>query len=64
MIANKNEAKAMTEHISYDENSIAQYAIQMKNGIIKHVNVNVRIIVKCKKGYSWNPRTYICENSI
>ena len=30
-------------------NSIAQYVIQVKNGIIKHVNVNVKIIVSARK---------------
>ena len=30
-------------------NSVVQYVIQIKNGIIKHVNVNVRIIVSAKK---------------
>ena len=27
-------------------NSIVQYVIQIKNGIMKHVNVNVKIMVK------------------
>ena len=30
-------------------NSIEQHVIQIKNGIIKHVNVNVKIIVHTKK---------------
>ena len=30
-------------------NSIVQHVIQIKNGIIKHVNVNVKIIVSAKK---------------
>ena len=30
-------------------NSIAQYVIQIKNGIIKHDNMNVKIIVLAKK---------------
>ena len=30
-------------------NSIVQHVIQIKNGIIKHVNVNVKIIVHAKK---------------
>ena len=29
-------------------NSIVQYVIQIKNGITKHVNVNVKIIVRAK----------------
>ena len=44
-------------------NSIAQYVIQIKNGTIKHVNVNIKIIVGAKKDYSWNPSTCICVNS-
>ena len=32
-----------------NENSIVQHAIQIKNGIMKHVNVNVKIIVSAKK---------------
>ena len=42
--------------------SIVQHVIQIKNGLIKHVNVNLKIIVSAKN-YSWNPRTCICENS-
>ena len=30
-------------------NSIVQYVIQIKNGIIKHVNVNIKIIISEKK---------------
>ena len=30
-------------------NSIVQHVIQIKNGIMKHVNVNVKIIVHTKK---------------
>ena len=44
-------------------NSIVQHVIQIKNGIIKHVNMNVKIMVSAKKDYIWNPSTYICENS-
>ena len=32
-----------------NENSIVQLAIQIKNGIMKHVNVSVKIIVYAKK---------------
>ena len=45
-------------------NSIVQLEIQLKNGISKHANVNIKIIVHEKKNnYSWNPSTCICENS-
>ena len=30
-------------------NSLVQHVIQIKNGIIKHVNANVKIIVSAKK---------------
>ena len=30
-------------------NSIVQHVIQINNGIIKHINVNVKIIVSAKK---------------
>ena len=51
VITNKNQAKIMTEHIHVivNENSVVQYVIQIKNRIIKHVNVNVKIIVRTKK---------------
>ena len=44
-------------------NSIVEHVIQIKNGIIKHVNVNVKVIISEKKDYSWNPSICICENS-
>ena len=31
-----------------NENSIVQHGIQIQNGIIKHINVNVKIIVHAK----------------
>ena len=51
MTTHTNEAKAMTEHISCDCKCKldVQYVIQTKNGIIKHVNMNVKIIVHAKK---------------
>ena len=36
-------------HVTANANSIAQHVIQIKNGIIKHVNVSVKIIVSAKK---------------
>ena len=44
-------------------NLILQHVIQINNGIIKHVNVNVKTIISAKKDYSWNPSTCVCENS-
>ena len=52
LITNKDEAKAMIKHV-----------IQNKNGIIKHVNVNAKIITKCEKNYCWYPNPCICKNS-
>ena len=51
MITNKNEAKAMTEHISCDCKCKfnSTNVIRIKNEIIKHVNVNIKIIVSAKK---------------
>ena len=51
MITNKDKAKAMTEHIHVFviANSMVQHVIQNKNGIIKQVNVNVRIFLSVKK---------------
>ena len=51
MKTNKSEAKAMTKYISCDSNanSKVQLAIQIKTGITKLVNVNVKIIISAKK---------------
>ena len=54
MITNKDEAKAMLQlqnifHVIVNANSIVQHVIQIKNGIIRHVNVNVKIIISVKK---------------
>ena len=46
-----------------NENSTVKHVIQIKNAIIKHVNVNVKNNRNRKKDYSWNPTTCICENS-
>ena len=51
ILTNKNEAKTMMGHIScnFKASSIVQHVIQIKNGIIKHKNENVQIIVHVKK---------------
>ena len=36
-------------HLIVNANSILQPAIQLKNGIMKHVNVNVKINVSAKR---------------
>ena len=38
-----------TFHLIINTNSIVQHVIQIKHGIIKHVNVNVKTIVSAKK---------------
>ena len=44
-------------------NSIVQHVIQIKNGIIIHVNVNVKKYRSCKEHCSWNPSTCISGNT-
>ena len=36
-------------HVMVNANSIVQHVIRIKNGIIQHVNVNVKIIVSTKQ---------------
>ena len=36
-------------HVIVNANSIVQCVIQINNGIIKHVNVNVKIILRARK---------------
>ena len=37
-----------------------QHVIQIKNGIMRHVNG--KKVSYVQKGYSWNPSTCVCEN--
>ena len=64
-ITNKDEAKAMTEHISCDckrkFDSITCNSKQKWNN--KTCQCGCKNFCKCKENYSWNPSTYICENS-
>ena len=51
-IAKKNEAKAMTKNIFYvilNANPLVQHVNQIRNGIMKHVNVSVKTIVNAQK---------------
>ena len=48
MITNKNKAKTKNLVI-VNVKSIVQHVIQIKNGIIKHVNVNVKMIINAKE---------------
>ena len=65
MITNKNEAKAMTEHISRDckckFNSTVYNSNQKWNN--KTCQCECKNYGTCKKDCSWNHNTCICENS-
>ena len=64
MIANKDEAKAMTEHISCDYkckfNSTKSNSKQKLNN--KTCQCECNNYSKCKENYCWNPGTCIHEN--
>ena len=66
MIRNKDEAKAMTEHISCD--CKCKFNSKTSNSKQKWINekrqCECKNYRKCKKYYSWNPSPCICENSI
>ena len=65
MITNKNEAKAMPEHISCD--CKCKFNGTICNSNQKWNNKTCQCECKnyhtCKKDNSWNPTTCICENS-
>ena len=65
MTTNKDEAKAMNEHISCDckckFNNTACNSNQKWNN--KTCQCGCKNYRKCKENYSWNPSTCICENS-
>ena len=65
MIANKDEAKAVTEHISCDckckFNSATCNSRQKWNN--KTCQCECKNYRKCKENYSWNPITCICGNN-
>ena len=42
--------------------SIVQNVIQIKNRIMINTNAKCKKYRTCKKEYSWNPSTCICEN--
>ena len=51
MIINKNGAKKWQNifHVIANTNFILQHVIQIKDGIIKHINANLKIIISAKK---------------
>ena len=65
VITNKNEAKAMTKHISCDckckFSSTTCNSNQKWNS--KTCQCQRRNYHECEKDYSWNPSTCICENN-
>ena len=65
MITNKNEAKAMTEHISCDRKCKFNRTVYTSNQDWnnKTCQCECENYCTCKKDYSWNPSTCICENS-
>ena len=65
MITNKDEAKAMTEHLSFDckckfNSTICNSKQKWNNKICQCECKNYR---KCKENYSWSPSRCISENS-
>ena len=65
MITNKSDAKAMTERISCDckcKFNITPYNSKQKWNN-KTCQWECKNYCKCKEYYSWNPSTFICENS-
>ena len=65
MITNKDEAKAITEHISCD--CICEFNCTICNSDQKWndeaCQCERKNYRKCKENYSWNPSTCICKNS-
>ena len=64
LISNKDEVKAMTEHISCD--CKCNFISTSCNSHRKWKNKTCQCQYKnykCNEGYSWNCRTCICENS-
>ena len=65
MITNRDEAKAMTEHISCDSkskfNSTTCNSKQKWNN--KTCQCECKNYRKSRRNYGWNPSTCICENS-
>ena len=64
MVTNKNEAKTTVKQISCDckckFNSTTRNANKKRNN--KTCQCECKNYHKCKKDYSWNPSTCICEN--
>ena len=63
MTKNKDETKAITEHISCDFKFNGTRCNSKQKWNSKTCQCECKNHRKCKKGYSCNPRTCICENS-
>ena len=65
MITNKSEVKTMRKHISCDckckcNSRACNYNQKLNNKTCQWECKNYQ---KCKKDYTWNPSTCVCENS-
>ena len=63
MTKNKDETKAITEHISCDFKFNGTTCNSKQKWNSKTYQCECKNHRKCKTGYSGNPRTCICENS-
>ena len=61
MITRINEAKNKF-HATEKANLVVQHVIQIKNGILKHVNGTVKNYRLCIKDYSWSSSSCIGKN--
>ena len=63
MIERKNKVKTLLNVflVILNVNLIVQLVTEIKDGIM--INVKCKKYLTCRKDYSWNPSTYICENS-
>ena len=57
MIIRKNKSKTFVKHVSYNckSKSIVQLAIQVKNEIIKHANVSIKVMIRARRITVGNP---------
>ena len=62
MITNKSEAKTMHIHAIATANSIVELAIQIKNGVLIHVNASAKSVVSTIKIIVGILVQVLCEN--
>ena len=63
MIKNKNEAKPITKHISCDCKCTFNSTTCSSNQEWHNKTCQYEKNCKCKKDYSWNPSTRMCNNN-